>query len=579
MLKIGMSKISVMTKNARSTLVMLSSVILLSACVTQSYENDNLILENNVSKNDKAATRISLGLGYLNMGNMTQAKLNLEKAKRFSPDFVQVYTAFAHYYETVGENELAVQSFEKALSLVSDDADTLNNYGVFLCRQEKVQKAEEQFLKAIAVPSYLLVAQSYENLASCFLQINDFKKSEQYLSKAIAHSPNRTVTLLEMVRLQYAMGHYQQAKIFLKKFERNTNRFSPGSLALAYKVYWKLGERKKAKNYATMLVRMYPQTLESKQYLLNNLEQIEADDLAQRYNISQRLENSIYASSSPKKRVVKLSPKKSNSARGASENEKTVPTKLNVSKFVTIDSKKANQINGKGDLAVSLDNSRKAKELKVTTEFDNANNAVETTVTQKKIEFSEVSEDSFKNSNHENSAVSMPASTSVITLSKANVDNTKVSLEGALAPSENSQLIIESETPSVSSSVIETKVEAELAKPSVTDSLVSSETFTEPVPAKRDAPLPEIIEYVEEKDIIDDLATDTANEKIASNDVDAEIKKYTVKEGDTLYAISVMYNIKVEALIKWNNMSLKQSLPVGKQLYIENPETVNNINE
>jgi len=285
--------------------------ILLSGCVTQNYENDAPVVQNQANRDEMAATRISLGLGYLKMGNMAQAKLNLEKAKKFSPELVQVYTAFAHYYEVVGENELTSESYEKALSIKADDADTLNNYGVFLCRQNKVAAAEIQFLRAIAVPSYILVAQSYENLASCYLQVDDFSKAEQYLNKAIAHSPNRTGTLLQMVRLQYAMAEYGEAKKYQQKFERNTRRFTADSLALAYKVYRKLGQRRTAKNYGTMLMRMYPQSWESKQYLLNELELIDADNLANRYKITQRqLKNEFsVGSDTSKKRIVKLSPR------------------------------------------------------------------------------------------------------------------------------------------------------------------------------------------------------------------------------------------------------------------------------
>ena len=179
-----------------------------------------------------AATRISLGLGYLKMGNMPQAKQNLEKAKNFAPNMVQVYTAFAHYYETVGEHKLTISSYEKALSIKSDDADTLNNYGVYLCRQDKIAAAEKQFLKAIAVPSYLLVAKSYENLSSCFLKDDDFIKAEMYLNKAILHSPSSSSILFQMIRLQYAMGDYKQAKSFSQRFEKVTRRFTSQFLAL-----------------------------------------------------------------------------------------------------------------------------------------------------------------------------------------------------------------------------------------------------------------------------------------------------------------------------------------------------------
>ena len=279
----------------------------LSSCVTQQFENDETpVVRNQANKDDMAATRVSLGLGYLRMGNMSQAKQNLEKAKKFAPEMVQVYTAFAHYYETVGENKLAIASFEEALSIKSDDADTLNNYGVFLCRQDQTKAAEKQFLKAIAVPSYILVAKSYENLSSCFLQKNNFIKAEVYLHKAVMHSPGNSSTLLQMVRLQYAMGEYTQAKSYQQRFEKVTRRFSPQSLALAYKVYFKLGQRRTAKNYGIMLVKMYPQSWEAQQYLLNELELIEADSLAKRYKLTQI----SGVGTKSKKRVVKLSPKK-----------------------------------------------------------------------------------------------------------------------------------------------------------------------------------------------------------------------------------------------------------------------------
>lgn len=299
-----------MAKYIYLTMLITTSILLLSGCITQSFENNEPIVTNQANRDEMAATRVSLGLGYLRMGDMSQAKLNFEKAKKFSPDLVQVHIAFAHYYETVGEDKLAIKSFEQALTLKADSADTLNNYGVFLCRQNKVDAAEVQFLKAIAVPSYLLVSQSYENLSSCYLQINDFEKAEMYLNKAITHSPNRTTTLLKMVRLQYAMAYYQESKRFLHKFERNTQRFTADSLALAYKLYWQLGQRRSADNYANMLVTMYPQSWESKQYLLNGLQFIEADELAKKYLLTQT-ENNRILPSSQYKRVVKLSPKKS----------------------------------------------------------------------------------------------------------------------------------------------------------------------------------------------------------------------------------------------------------------------------
>lgn len=280
---------------------------LLSGCVTQSYENnaDSPVIENNSTNNEIAVTRISLAMGYLKMGNTTQAKINLEKAKRFAPNLTQVYTAYAHYYDAVEEPEQAIVAYEKALSLDPEDADTLNNYGVFLCKKERYAESEQQMLKAIAVPSYTLVSKSYENLALCQLEARLFEKSEMYLAKSISHSPGSSSALLQMLRLQYAMGKYDEAQVYLRRYEKSTRRFTPNALALAYKTFEKVNNKRVAKNYAGMLVKMFPNSYEAKQYILNELKHIEADDLATEYRLAGGKNQN-----KPKKRVMVLSPNK-----------------------------------------------------------------------------------------------------------------------------------------------------------------------------------------------------------------------------------------------------------------------------
>jgi len=295
-----------MTKLSPFFIVLLATSSL-SGCVTQNYGNDKEtpLIENESSNDEMAMTRITLGIGYLKMGNTQQAKLNLEKAKRFSPNLVQVHTAFAHYYDTVDEPVLATKAYEHALSINSEDADTLNNYGVFLCRQEKYAAAEEQMLKAIAVPSYILVAQSYENLALCQLKAKHFDKAEIYLEKSIAHSPNRASSLLQMMRLQYAKSDFTLAQAYLYRYEKSTQRINADALALAFKIFAKQGNKRVAKNYGAMLVKMFPSSFSAKQYILNELYHIDADKLAEEYRASLVSDKST----EHKKRVVILSPK------------------------------------------------------------------------------------------------------------------------------------------------------------------------------------------------------------------------------------------------------------------------------
>jgi len=488
--------------------------VTLPACVTQSFENgDTPVVQNQANRNDMAATRISLGLGYLKMGNMPQAKQNLEKAKNFAPDMVQVYTAFAHYYETVAEHKLTIESYEKALSLKSDDADTLNNYGVYLCRQKQVEAAEKQFLKAIAVPSYILVAKSYGNLSSCFLQKDNFVKTEFYLSKAIAHSPSNAKNLFQMVRLQYAMGEYQQAKFFEQRFEKVTRRFTPQSLALAFKVYNKLGQKRIAKNYAAMLVKMYPQSWEGQQYLLNELELIEPDNLAKRFQLTKVSTEA----KKPKKRIVKLSPKKASPAKVESQAPKTVLM--------------ANK-------AVSQTSMAEIPTIS-TASPDAINAALLATVIE-------------------------PKTTSAVLENTQQVNaeaTTKLISNPIEVSTQEKQVVVMKTQKTEQVPAIETdKIVVSKASVAIED----TEVFHV---AKKPQP------------IVEDPAEETVELKVVGK---AELKPkkhfpdfHVVETGDTLYNISVQYNIKIKALRKWNKLSKNKKLYLKDIIFLENPKLVN----
>ncbi len=522
-------------KNIVPTLFTAVCMSVLSGCVTQSFENNEPIVKTQANRDEMAATRISLGLGYLGMGDMAQAKLNLEKAKRFSPKLVQLHTAFAHYYETVGENKLAIESFEQALSIKADSADTLNNYGVFLCRQGDIAAAEVQFLKAIAVPSYLLVAQSYENLASCYLQGNDFQKAEMYLNKAIFHSPNRTATLLQMVRLQYAMANYKEAKSFLQKFERNTQRFTADSLALAYKLYRKLGQRRTASNYANMLIKMYPQSWESKQFLLNELELIDADNLAKKYQLTQKIKKRHFSTRS-NKRVVKLSPKKSANSSFTSSVKAT-----------------------NSSVIASQNKVSKAAEMAP---------AVVPVVSQE----AEIPPSSTSSADI---ALVVPAAETFEAKSMLAVDNVEekvtATINGATGNSLSEKLPTNQNTEvALLSTAVDKEAQLDANEP----------TSTKPIAATRDVPLPEALPEPIEDEVVVEQQVNTVDKQVTViENIDMQEAIHTVEVGENLYTISVKYNIKISALRKWNNLTEKNKIRIGTKLNVVDPQTVNKIND
>ena len=121
----------------------LIGAVMLGGCVKQAtYNNTGKPAPiSRIDNSEAAKTRVALGLQYLKVGQMSNAKFNLEKAKTFAPNLSSVHTAFAYYYQQVGEQELAEKSYLKAIKLDGNDADALNNYGTFLCRMKRFDEA------------------------------------------------------------------------------------------------------------------------------------------------------------------------------------------------------------------------------------------------------------------------------------------------------------------------------------------------------------------------------------------------------------------------------------------------------
>ena len=49
---------------------------------------------------------------------------------------------------------------------------------------------------------------------------------------------------------------------------------------------------------------------------------------------------------------------------------------------------------------------------------------------------------------------------------------------------------------------------------------------------------------------------------------------HKVVAGDTLYSISIKYNIKIKALRRWNNLTSRKKIRINDKLYLTDPKAV-----
>ncbi|TMP37461.1 type IV pilus biogenesis/stability protein PilW [Pseudoalteromonas rubra] len=280
-------EVSKRTVAVRAGLLMIMGVVL-SGCVTETrYANsDKPVVQSKASREDAAKTRISLALQYLANGNNTQAKYNLERALTLAPQLPEAHYSLAYYYEQVGENARAEQAYQKALALAPKDPNTLNNYGTFLCRIGKYDEATEQLFKAIEIPSYIRVAQSYENLALCALRQDNFELALEYLGSAEKHNGQRQSTLLLMAGLHYAKSELHRAEEVLQVYG-DRGFVSARGLLLSHLLELRKGHLQQAEETATLLLQTYPESPQAALVIQQRLKDSEFERLKEQYRQAQ----------------------------------------------------------------------------------------------------------------------------------------------------------------------------------------------------------------------------------------------------------------------------------------------------
>lgn len=236
--------------------------IFISACVssetTTTLNNPNGI---KVAFNKEAAvdTRIKLALLYLENKQMQQAKENLDKALFYQPNNARTFRILAYYFQLVNEDEKAEEYYNKSISVDPKNGDTYHNYGTFLCAKGQYNHADMLFLKAVNLPTYNRVAQTYQNAAVCAEENKKYKKAIRYVEHALSHDPNNINLSLFLAKLNINVKNYTAAKLNLFTFQRNAKP-SAESLWQWIRLSYATGNEEDLLKHGEQLLKLFPET-------------------------------------------------------------------------------------------------------------------------------------------------------------------------------------------------------------------------------------------------------------------------------------------------------------------------------
>ncbi len=137
----------------------------------------------------RARVHAELGANYFQRGQLAVALEELNEAIRLDPRYGLAHSILGLVYAEMNEISRAEASFQRAIAAAPNEGDIRNNYGAFLCRQNKTDAGMREFEAALALPLYPTPQLALENAGNCALAAGRLRVAESYYNRLIQMQP------------------------------------------------------------------------------------------------------------------------------------------------------------------------------------------------------------------------------------------------------------------------------------------------------------------------------------------------------------------------------------------------------
>ena len=242
----------------------------LTGCSTQTTvigsvgDGKDLVTASDESDGSKRARlRMELASGYFGRGQMTTALDQVKLALQADPTLGEAYNLRGLIYANLGDDKLAEESFRRALQLNSRDADTMQNFGYYLCQKKRYPEASAMFDQAVAVPQYRDQARTLLTKGVCEAFAGQLPESEATLLRAFQIDPANPSISVNLSEVLFRRGDYDRARFYIRRVNANPNLTGAQTLWLAARIEQRLGNRTGAQEFGEQLRKRYPDSREA----------------------------------------------------------------------------------------------------------------------------------------------------------------------------------------------------------------------------------------------------------------------------------------------------------------------------
>ncbi|MGH8082640.1 MAG: type IV pilus biogenesis/stability protein PilW [Lysobacter sp.] len=259
-----------MSRAARVALLLTAIVLSASACNRLSFIKPNLNRQGYRDvgphydfKTDKpsgesaAMGRVTAAQRYLEAGETAKAREELKQALKFDSKSAEAYSLMAVLAERDGKNADAGGYYRKAADYAPTRGAALNNYGVWLCANQRAADGLGYFDRALADPQYTTPVVVLANGGACADQAGQGERADRDLRLALSLDPNNSMALGAMAKRQLRLGKAFEARAFSER-RLAVEPISAEALMTASQIEQKLGDTAAAARYVQRMRAEFP---------------------------------------------------------------------------------------------------------------------------------------------------------------------------------------------------------------------------------------------------------------------------------------------------------------------------------
>ena len=210
--------------------------------------------------------RMELATGYFGRGQMETALDQVKLALQADPKLAEAYNLRGLIYANLGDDKLAEDSFRRALQLNPRDADTMHNFGYFLCQKKRYPEASAMFDQALAVPQARDPSRTWLAKGVCEAFAGRLAESEATLLRAYQLDPENPSTAVNLSEVLYRRGEYERARFYIRRVNAVPALTGSQTLWLAARIEQRLGNRSGAQELGDQLRKRFPDSREASSF-------------------------------------------------------------------------------------------------------------------------------------------------------------------------------------------------------------------------------------------------------------------------------------------------------------------------